>query len=751
MGIFRRDKGGSKGSSGGKTKSSKRRWGIILPPTDEDGPRTLVGMLLSWLPLHIRLCLLIPFYAACLAIAASGVLMIYYTMTFPDLLALQNSSRAPVIRILARDGSVLAERGNSHAFIPIKLLPPRVTNAVIATEDQRFYRHWGVDPVGLVRAALSNLRAGRYAQGGSTLTQQLAKNLFLTPERTISRKLEELALAFWLEIRFTKPQILELYLNRVYFGGGAYGIEAAAQRFFDKSARALTHAEAALIAGLLKAPSKYSPSANPGAARARGRTVLNKMYSADLITVDELRQALRQPLRFAPYDKPKNETAAGVSYAVDYVLERMPQLIEGGTSEIIVETTIDHGLQLRANDILKRSIRINRKKHNVNQAALVVLDNEGGIRALTGGLDYGRSQFNRAVAARRQPGSAFKPFVYLAALEAGASPDTVKYDLPVNVDGWTPKNGNGKFSGAVSLRQALAHSINTVAVRVGLDVGVQKVSATAHRFGITSPLRTDPSLALGTSEVSLLELTGAYAIMAAGGDRIEPHIIRRVRMSSGRVLYARAISSARRVASLNHVGELSDMLRLVVAEGTGRRAKLAGHISAGKTGTSQSARDAWFVGYTAHMTAGIWVGNDNASPMRGVSGGGLPAELWRKVMTVAHHSKAPLPLLATAELRHKKRLRKNLPPSRRTLRADETAANPIPDHAKRQRIVVKPPEAAAKKPATAAVSRGKGNDRLRKRWSHASQAPPQRTKPKRPQPNKGQANGDTAEPSAPAH
>ena len=611
----------------------------LAPPTPPQRPRR---------PALARLRLALGAGLALAMAGSAGVaaMMIYYTITLPDPLSLRHKERAPVIRILASDGSVLAERGAAHDFMPLDLLPKQVTDAVVATEDRRFYEHWGVDPTGMARAFFANLRAGRFVQGGSTLTQQLAKNLFLTHDRTLGRKVEELLLALWLELRLQKADILELYLNRVYFGGGAYGIESAAQRYFEKSARALSLAEAAIIAGLLKAPSRYAPTTSQGAARARGRVVLKSMLAAGYIGTADEKRANAETVQFAG---PKSgREPDGVEYAVDFVLERMPPLIGAGHAEVVVETTIDAGLQRRAHQIVSKKLAEVGGVLDASQAAIVVLDVDGGIRALVGGRNYADSQYNRAVKSRRQPGSAFKPFVFLAALESGLTPDSIAYDLPMSIDGWTPRNTSGRYQGAMPLRRALANSINTVAVRLQLDLGARRVAEVARRLGIKSELREDPSLALGTSEVSLLELTGGYTAFANGGASIAPHAIRRVRMSSGRVLYARGATRTEQVVAPAHVGAMNDMLRAAMTDGAGRRALLARHPAAGKTGTTSEFRDAVFVGYTAHFTAGVWTGNENGKPMNKVMGGGLPAEIWREVMVAAHAGKAPLGLPGTA-------------------------------------------------------------------------------------------------------
>lgn len=615
-----------------------------LPP---EKPKSALGRLLGRLSWKWRLVLGLPMAAVAMAVPALAFMMVYYTISFPHPLAMRSKERAPVIRILARDGSVLAERGAAHDYMPLDLLPRHVVGAVVAIEDRRFFDHAGLDPWGFARALFTNLRAGRVAQGGSTLTQQLAKNLFLSSERTFSRKLEELALALWLELRLSKSDILELYLNRVYFGAGAYGIEAASQRYFDKSARALTIGEAALLAGLLKAPSKYSPLVSPDAALARSRIVVAKMAETGFITAAQQQRAMTDKVLFAKANE-QAPAQSSLDYAVDFILEHLPPLISSGHGEIIVETTLDVALQRRASEIVSKALERQGEALAVSQAALVLLDNDGGIRALVGGRDYTESQFNRAVKAKRQPGSSFKPFVYLAALERGLTPESIAYDLPLSIDGWAPRNDNGLFVGQVTLRQALAQSINTVAVRLNQDVGRGATAAMARRLGIKSDLRDDPSLALGTSEVSLLELASAYAVLSNGGTSIEPHAIRRVRLSSGRVIFAREGSEAAQIVDPLIAGEMSSMLNTAMMRGTGRRAAIALHPAAGKTGTSQEFRDAWFIGYTAHLTAGVWIGNDNGKPMKRAVGGGLPAEIWRELMTAAHMGKAPLALPGTS-------------------------------------------------------------------------------------------------------
>ncbi len=642
MSLLGRDRKPASAPASGHAAPRGQSFGSVVP--GQSSHSTLTKSLWRRLPVRVRWLIGVPLLTATVTAAGIGALLIYYTIAFPDPISVRRTANehAPVVRILARDGSVLSERGAAHQYMPVSMLPRRVTDAVVATEDRRFYSHWGVDPAGMIRAVFANLRAGRFAQGGSTLTQQLAKNMFLTPERTLGRKLEEFVLALWLEVRLSKDEILELYLNRVYFGSGAYGIEAAAQRYFDKSARELSLSEAAVIAGLLKAPSKYSPASSPAQAIQRSKSVLAKMLDYGAITSTEFNRANAEQVRFVEGKGKKSDS--GIDYAIDYILENMPPLAGSGQAEIVVETTIDAGLQKRASEIVTRELKTNGATLQASQAALVVLDTDGGIRAMVGGRDYAASQFNRAVKARRQPGSAFKPFVYLTALEAGFTPDSLVYDAPMMVGEWSPRNDNGKYLGPVTLRQALAQSINSVAVRLMVESGPKKVAATANRLGITSDLRPDPSMALGTSEVALLELTGAYTTFANGGRSVEPHAIRRVRMSSGRVLYARAAPGDIQAIAPQHVAEMNDMLHAGMTWGTGRRAAIPGHMAGGKTGTTQDFRDAWFVGFTAHFSGGVWIGNDNGQPMNHVMGGGLPAGIWQQVMRVAHDGKAPLAL-----------------------------------------------------------------------------------------------------------
>ena len=589
-----------------------------------------------------RAALRVLFVAFAWVMLTLGGGFLYFVSRLPDPVVLTLDDRPPNLTILAADGIVLAERGLRRGYVRLDKLPPYLPQAVIATEDRRFYTHLGVDPIGLARAGFRNLVAGSVVQGGSTITQQLAKNLFLSPDRTVARKFEEVMYAIWLERRFTKDEILELYLNRVYFGGGTYGVEAAARRYFGRSARSVTLTQAALLAGLLKAPSRYAPTRNVELASARIDVVLQNMADAGYLTAAQSHEAAEQPLRLRSFG---DET--GYPYAVDWVAETLPEVAGNTEGDLIVETTIDAGLQRTAQATLRRKLDDEGQPLDVSQGAVVVMDTAGGLKALIGGRSYRSSPFDRAVKALRQPGSAFKPFVYLTALENGYTPDSLADDEPVDVDGWSPKNHTGTYRGAVTLRDSFAQSINTVAVKLADDVGRPEVVRTARRLGIHTELHDRPSLALGTAEVTPLELVAAYVPFANGGEAVTPHIITRVRNSDGKLLYEFKPADLRRVVDESYVAEMNDMMNATLVSGTGRQAALPDQIAGGKTGTSQNSRDAWFVGYTAHYVCGVWVGNDDGSKMRNVSGATLPAHIWHDIMAYAHQGKPPLPLPGT--------------------------------------------------------------------------------------------------------
>ncbi|MEM7619868.1 MAG: PBP1A family penicillin-binding protein [Pseudomonadota bacterium] len=555
----------------------------------------------------------------------------YYAVTLPDPVTLAIKNRPGHIKFLSKDDNVIAVRGLQREHIALNNLPQHLINAVLSIEDSRFYDHIGFDPLGIVRASVVNYQYGKVVQGGSTISQQLAKNLYFTSERTFARKVKEMVAAFWLEVRLEKDKILEIYFNSVYFGAGAYGVEAASQRYFAKPASQVLLYESALLAGLLKAPSLFAPTYDLKTSHERAYLVLERMQALGAITTDQMQEALE-----APVDIIAHRGNANINYVLDWMMEDLPKLAGVRHGDIIVHTTLDANLQKLTSATVRQFMDRNGKRARAGQAAAVMLDKTGAIRALVGGRSYRKSQFNRAIKAKRQPGSAFKPFVYLAALQTGLTPNSIVRDTPVNIKGWRPRNYAGYYRGNIPMHHALRKSINTVAVRMFQRAGHSRVIQTAKRLGIRSPMHTKPSLALGTSETSLLELTSAYVPFANGGFSMRPYAIKKITDANGKVLYKRAKHRPTRVMASRHVRYMNTMLRSVVLKGTGRRAHFKGQILAGKTGTSQNFRDAWFLGYSPYYTLGIWVGNDNNTRMKGVTGGSLPAAMWRYIMRNAH-------------------------------------------------------------------------------------------------------------------
>jgi penicillin-binding protein 1A len=554
-------------------------------------------------------------------------LVFYYALSLPDTDDLWKVSQSPEISIYSVDDRLVARRGRRGGqALRFEDLPDHLVYAVVSIEDRRFFSHFGLDPRGLARAMWQNVKSGRVSQGGSTLTQQLAKNVFLTPNRTLKRKVQELLLAFWLEARLTKQDILALYFNRVYFGAGAYGVKAAAETYFNRPVQSLTRGEAAMLAGLLKAPSRYAPTRNPDAARQRALLVINAMRETGFYDTATAQEVAAEQVRIL------NRSSDAAHYAVDWTLGQLPDFVGHPRSDLDVLTTIDPILQLAAEKSINKILNDQGEFRKAGQAAMVVMTPDGAIRAMVGGRSYERSPFNRAVLANRQPGSAFKPIVYLAALEAGFSPDDDFVDAPLTIGDWSPKNYDGKFRGKMSMEQSLAKSTNTIAVQISEQIGRRNTIDMARRLGVTSRLREHPSIALGSFEVNLLELTTAYSHFANGGRQTIPYVINAVTTGSGAVLYERAASVAPPVTSAKHVGVLNQMLQTAVEDGSGRAARIQGLELAGKTGTSQNWRDAWFVGYGGSLVAGVWVGNDDGSPMNRVTGGGLPAQIWRDFM-----------------------------------------------------------------------------------------------------------------------
>jgi penicillin-binding protein 1A len=565
-------------------------------------------------------------------VIALGALFAYNASQLPPIDQLAVPKRPPNIAILSDDGSLIANRGDTGGpAVRLIDLPTYLPKAFVAIEDKRFYEHHGVDPVGMSRALLRDVIGGGSVEGGSTLTQQLAKNLFLTRERTLSRKIQEAILAFWLERRYSKDQILELYLNRVYFGSGAYGVEAASQKYFGKSARLVTLPEAAVLAGLMKSPTKLAPDHNLAGANERAAQVITAMAEQGHITEAMAKAALENPAQVK-----RDKSAGSINYAADYVMDALDDTVGAIDEDIVVTTTINLTMQGEAEQALTDELNAKGAKFGVEQGALVALDPSGAVKAMVGGRNYADSQFNRAVAAKRQPGSSFKPFVYLAALEKGLTPDTVREDAPITVKGWSPENYSREYFGPVTLTKALALSLNTVAVRLGLEVGPKAVVAVAHRLGITSDLDPVPSIALGSSDVTPLEMVSAYTAFANGGLGVQPHVITRVRTANGKQLYARRNSNFGRVIDPQYVAMMNQMMQETLLTGTARKAELPGWQAAGKTGTSQDWRDAWFLGYTSYLVAGVWLGNDDNSPTKKVSGGNLPVEIWSRFMKAAH-------------------------------------------------------------------------------------------------------------------
>ncbi len=566
-----------------------------------------------------------------------GVILIagifaYYAAQLPSASTWAIPERPPNMRIVAADGSLIGNRGlTGGKALRLEDMSPYIPQAVIAIEDRRFHAHFGFDPIGFTRAMVRNVLSGRLRQGGSTLTQQLAKNLFLKPERTFARKVQELILAFWLEAKYSKADILELYLNRVYFGAGATGINAASHRYFGKDAKDVTIGEAALLAGLLKAPSRYSPARNPDLAQRRARVVLQAMQREGFVKPGDIDiQGIK------PGEHARHFRTGPDHFIADMVAKEARRLIGKTKKDILIKTTIDPFLLTAAHSILTGALDEQGKRRRVSQAALVSLAPDGAIRALIGGRDYSVSQFNRAVDAKRQPGSAFKTFVWLNALERGNGPNTIYQDKPVQYGKWKPKNYDQEFRGSVTLNEAFSKSLNTIAAQLTMEAGPKNIAHTAVRMGISSKLKPNASLALGTSEVSLIEITQAYVPFANGGLYARPYLITSITNDDGKVLFRRNHDVGVRVLEKRELSMMNAMLKNVVIEGTGKSARLKKHPAGGKTGTSQNFRDALFIGHTAHLVTGIWFGNDDNSPTKNLTGGSLPARAWHDFMSAAH-------------------------------------------------------------------------------------------------------------------
>lgn len=568
-------------------------------------------------------------YLVLLALVALAVAVGVAWSSLPDYPTLQSTPYGQTVRVRAADGTVMYEMGPSYGqWLDYEEIPDVMRDAMVAVEDRRFRLHPGVDPVGIGRGVWVAFRDGNRVRGVSTISQQLARNLFLTNNRTFGRKLREGILALAMERKYSKDQILELYLNRVYFGGGAYGIDAASRRFFGHSARSLDLSEAAVIAGLVKAPSRYSPTADAGAAVERASVVLSLMQRSGYVTPAEAAAAAPGEIELAP--EPRRNS---VRYFTDWALNRLDMLVEETRAPLDVWTTLDLDMQTRAVEAIRA--------HTPNgaQGALVALDRDGAVRAMVGGTDYVTSNYNRAVVAQRQPGSAWKLFVYLAALENGYTPEDAVVDEPVQWAGWSPRNSSGRYAGETNIRTAFAYSINTVAAQLGSEVGLHTVADMAQRFGITTPVNTHPSMVLGTSEVRLIDMTRAFAAVAAEGRAIVPYGIVRVTMeqpgSNEEIeLYRAEVDSSRALVASYVAAEMTDLLQTAVNTGTGRAAQI-GRPVAGKTGTTSDNKDGWFIGFSSGMTTGVWMGRDDARPVGGLQGGRAPARAFADFMRAA--------------------------------------------------------------------------------------------------------------------
>lgn len=568
--------------------------------------------------------------------------------SLPDKSTMWELNLQPNTTLLDRNGEVLGHRG-PHLGRPLKLteMPRHLPDAFLAIEDERFYQHAGIDRKAILRAFFENSKSGKTTQGGSTLTQQLVKNMILTPEKTYRRKFQEAWLAYEMESMLSKPEILELYLNRIELGNRAFGIEAAAQRYFGKSAANINLAEAAMLAALPQAPSRLNPAKNYDAAWTRAKLVLQRMLVNSMITPAEMAAAENNPPIIKTSVEGENLEPAVLGHLFDFIQDQAKGLVGSKDKDLIIWTTLDPNMQLAAHENLNRVIEKNGAKKKVTEGALLSIDNStGGVRAMVGGRDYSKSKFNRAAQAERQPGSAFKSFVYAAALENGFTPGTVRIDQPTEIAGWAPENYTKRFRGPMTIREALKLSINTIAAQVGAEVGPAKVVDIGKRFGISTNLRSTYSIALGASEVTLLDLTQAYMVFANEGVRKPPYLIESVNNTSGENLYKRREMAPQRVYAVPYARQMTAMLRDVIDSGTGHGARLGKCQAGGKTGTSQDYRDAWFIGFSSEMTTGVWMGNDDNSKMVNVTGGLLPVDIWKSYMLAAHKDQKCSPLSA---------------------------------------------------------------------------------------------------------
>ena len=539
------------------------------------------------------------------------------------------------VTFLDRYGAEIGKRGARHSeAVPLEEMPDSLIKATLATEDRRFYTHFGIDIIGTGRALMENLRNDAVRQGGSSITQQLAKNLFLSNERTLDRKIKEAFLAIYLESNLSKHDILQLYLDRAYMGGGNFGAAAAAEFYFGKKVTDITLAEAAMLAGLYKAPARYAPHINLPAARARANDVLTNMVQAGFMTEGQVMGARRKPA-----DVVRKAADASPDYFLDWAFDQVKKQVPDGDRNLIVRSTVDMNIAKAADEAVENALRESGERYRVSQAAMVVAEPDGAVRALVGGRDYGESQFNRATDALRQPGSSFKPFVYTAAVQHGYTPKSVVLDAPISIGNWSPKNYGGRFMGSIQLTTALIHSLNTVAVRLAGAVGRPTIIELAHKMGITTNIINSKSLPLGATDVRVVDMTGAYAVFANGGYKATPYAFTQIVNSQGKVIFDRKrdVGPPERILDEKTVGAMNYMLGQVPERGTGRAAKLQGIKTAGKTGTTNAYRDAWFMGFTGNYVGGVWFGNDDFTSTNKMTGGSLPAQTWNRVMTYAHN------------------------------------------------------------------------------------------------------------------
>ncbi|MGB7406384.1 MAG: PBP1A family penicillin-binding protein, partial [Pacificimonas sp.] len=556
-----------------------------------------------------------------LGFALLAVLVLYQQSQLPGFTTLTQSPVGQSVRVKSADGAVLVNQGPSYGgWLSYSEIPPVMVQAMVAVEDRRFMDHWGVDPAGMLRAAKVNFETGTRRQGASTITQQLARNIFLNNDRTFERKIREALIALAMERKYTKAQILELYLNRVYFGGGAYGVDAASRRFFGHGASDMSAAESAIIAGLVKAPSRFAPSADPEQARTRARVVADVMAIRGVIDDAAAVKAEIASLEFAPQPKQND-----VRYFTDWVLAQVDRLSDERTEPLVVTTTLLSNMQVAAEAAVKEAAT------GELQGALVAMTNDGAVRAMMGGRDYVSSNYNRATVAERQPGSAWKLFVYLAAIEGGTLPDDLVNDAPITLEGWTPRNYGRSYRGEITMREAFQRSSNAVAAQLAAREGTNSVADMARRFGIDTDISRRPAMSLGTSTVRLIEMTAAYAGVARGGVAVEPYGITKIETARGRTIYERQARSGRVLVAPWVATNMTNLLQAAVDQGTGTAAKI-GRPVAGKTGTTSDYRDGYFVGFTGELTAGVWMGRDDNKPVRGLTGGAAPARTFAAFM-----------------------------------------------------------------------------------------------------------------------